>query len=223
MGYHRSGFTDIVGVDIVHQKRYPFEFVQGDALEYLAEHGHEYDGIHASPPCQAFVMLAKHRPNPKDHKDWLSPTLDLVEKMAIPYVVENVMTSPLRATVILCGSHFGLTVQKHRKFKTSFILPQPACDHNWPTADGKPVGVYGGSFKKSNADGKPKWIGGRRAESVAEARQAMGIGWMTGKEISEAIPPAYTEWIGRHLLQYLETKHVLPDNPHGPIAEGTTE
>lgn len=203
-GYHQAGFTEIVGVDIKPQKRYPFIFVQADALAYLAEYGRDFDAIHASPPCQAFVPLSRHRPNPKEHKDWLTPTIKALEELGKPHVIENVMTSPLAATVVLCGSHFGLKVQKHRKFKTTFMVPAMVCDHNFPTADGRPVGVYGQSFKKSNADGKKKWIGGRKAESIAEAREAMGIDWMTTYEISEAIPPAYTEYIGRYLIDHIQ-------------------
>ena len=223
VGYDRAGFTNIVGVDIKRQKRYPYTFEQADALEFLTRYGHEFDGIHASPPCQTFVPLSKHRPQPKEHKDWLTPTEIALQEIGMPHVIENVMTSPLAATVVMCGSHFGLKVQRHRKFKATFMIPPLVCDHNFPTPDGHPIGVYGQSFTKSNADGKKKWIGGRKAESIAEARKAMAIDWMTHHEICEAIPPAYTEYIGRFFIDYIrhlkETKNVLPDHTGGPAAE----
>ena len=89
MGYHRAGF-DVVGVDKEPMKRYPFEFHQGDALEYLAEHGHEFDAIHASPPCQAYCSL-KSMPNAKKHPELVEPTRALLKASGKPWVIENVI------------------------------------------------------------------------------------------------------------------------------------
>ena len=196
MGYHRAGFDEIVGVDIASHKNYPFTFVLGDALEYLEKYGREFDAVHASPPCQSFVVMARHHRKPRQHVDLLTPTLAALSEYDRPYVVENVMTAPVPATVVLCGSSFGLKVRRHRKFASNFFIPSLPCRH---AEQGRPIGVYGHSFKQT----KDSWLGGLRARTKAEACEAMGIDWMTVAELCEAIPPAYTEYIGGFLLEYL--------------------
>ncbi|MGW5790990.1 hypothetical protein ACWEV3_10330 [Saccharopolyspora sp. NPDC003752] len=101
MGYHRAGF-DVVGGDIARQPRYPFEFHQADALEFLAAHGHEFDAIHASPPCQAFTNAQRIRGN--DHPDLIAPTRDLLITTGRPWVIENVEGAPLHNPVMLCAA-----------------------------------------------------------------------------------------------------------------------
>ena len=136
MGYHRAGFDEIVGVDIDDHPNYPFRFMRGDALEYLAAHGGEFDAIHASPPCQAFVAAAD-----KDrHLDLLTPTLAALQLVSVPWVVENVPTAPMPVTVMLCGSSFGLRVRRHRKFSSNVLIPGMPCRHK---EQGTPIGVYG--------------------------------------------------------------------------------
>ena len=205
MGYHRAGFTEIVGVDIKPQPRYPFIFVQGDALDYLREHGHEFDAIHASPPCQAYTQLAKG-----EHPRLIEPVRDELRRVGVPYVIENVVGAPLRAAVILCGSMFGLKVQRHRLFETMFALLSADC-------------VHGGEIRAYY--GKKGWLvwtpgaanvqkRGRRPllrGSVDLAPADMGIDWMTTwDELREAIPPAYTEFIGRQLLTILQRSEAGP-------------
>lgn len=193
MGYHRAGF-DVTGVDIVPQPNYPFEFVQADALEVLsllAVNGPGPDVIHASPPCQAYSTTSALHHN--EYPELVDEVRALLEGIGLPYVIENVQGAPMRNYVRLCGSSFGLGVRRHRLFETNVMLwNPPACRHDLQP---EPLDVTG--------TGGP---GGRhrKPKNLAQAREAMGIDWMSRKELSEAIPPAYTEWIGRRLLEQLE-------------------
>lgn len=195
MGYHRA-FPDaeIVGVDNKRQDRYPFHFIQMDALAYLLLHGREYDLIHASPPCQKFSItanLARAQGKKASEVDLLTPIRPLLQATGLPYVIENVKGAPLIDPVILCGSTFGLRVRRHRLFESNRPLQSPGlCRHK---EQGKPVGVY-----YSLGDKIPQ--GGTTAVSLEDAQDAMGIDWMTWNELKEAIPPAYTEWLGSHCL-----------------------
>ena len=227
MGYSRAGFDEIVGVDIAPQPRYPFEFVQADALEFLADHGHEFDAIHASPPCQLFTAL-RTMWNSRPHQDLLTPSRALLKKLRRPYVIENVPGAPMEGAYIqLCGSMFGLgtgeaELRRHRLFELGgFNLLTPQCLHyqrdlvigvygghgrDWR----RTVGVYGDGngrdYRKHPATvlvtghvGGSSVRDGCQQFSTDERREAMGIDWMTGDELSQAIPPAYTEFIGRQL------------------------
>ena len=199
VGYHRAGITHITGVDTVKRKRYPFTFIQADAMEYLEKHWHEYDCIHASPPCQKWVTLAKQHKTTRVHPDLLTPMLQLLPELGIPYVIENIMQAPMPCTVMLCGSMFGLDVRRHRKFATNFFIPQPPCRHDLQT---RIIGVYGSGGLMVNERG----FATQRFRTRQEASDAMGgLDWMKNiKEITEAIPPAYTEYIGPHLINYIE-------------------
>ena len=198
MGYHRAGF-DVVGVDIAPQPRYPFEFHQGDALEFLAEHGHEFDVVHLSPPCQAYSRtghLADAQGARRSSVRLIEPARAMVRRLGTPYVIENVEGAPLLSPLLLCGSMFGLRVRRHRLFEMSAFAFGLECDHR---SQGRPVGVLNWG----------KWgheipNGGRLAESLADAQDAMDIDWMRRAELAEAIPPAYTEFIGRQLLAHLQ-------------------
>ena len=123
MGYSRAGF-EVVGVDIAAQPRYPFEFIQGDAIEYVKEHGHEYDAIHASPPCQAYTNAQKIMRN--DHPELLEPTREALNATGLPWVIENVPGAPLIEPIELCGGMFGLRTYRHRLFESSHALTAPA-------------------------------------------------------------------------------------------------
>jgi len=199
-GYHRAGF-DVVGIDIDPQPNYPYEFHQGDALTYLAEHGHEFDAIHASPPCQASCTLIKgnQRATAGNHINLIPDTRDLLATFDVPTVIENVQGSDLRRDLTLCGEMFGLGVIRHRYFEVSgFDVVQPAHrKHRGRVAGYRHGEWFDGPYFAVYGDG-----GGKG--SVAQWQEAMGIDWTdVRKEIAEAIPPRYTELIGRQLLAQL--------------------
>lgn len=196
MGYHRAGF-EVVGVDINPQPNYPFTFIRGDALEALCQLGNGFDIIHASPPCQAYTRKAanwgRRRTYFYDHPDLLGLTRDLLIEFGRPWILENVPDSPMIPQLTLCGTMFGLRIVKHRWFQSSERLePPPAkCDHS---------DVYN------------PWQG--KGRSAAKHREAQGTPWIpqsggasrkrgyTG-DVFNAIPPAYTEWIGKRLMEAL--------------------
>lgn len=195
-GYQLAGFRT-VGVDIEAQPHYcGDEFIQADALEFpLAG----FDAVHASPPCQRFSTQSQgHKMN---HPDLIDPIREVLRRSKLPYVIENVPQAPLREPVRLCGSSFGLGVRRHRHFETNWELEGLRCNHasqppkyrvydhgKWYVARTVPVyGTGGGKAKEHWAD-------------------AMGIDWMTHAEMAEAIPPAFTEFIGAQLHDYLENR-----------------
>ena len=185
-GYRRIGF-DVTGVDIKPQPRNPHRFVEADALEYLQEHGHKYDAIHASPPCQRYSSLTALT-STKDHPDLIGPVRDMLITLGKPWVIENVKGAPLRNATMLCGTMFGLAVARHRYFETNFSLPRTsACNH-------KDKQLYTVLTKSCRRIGDM-----RGPSSHAIGKKAMGIDWMTQSELGEAIPPAYTAWIGQTL------------------------
>jgi DNA (cytosine-5)-methyltransferase 1 len=193
MGYHRAGF-EVIGVDIKPQPHYPFTFIQGDALEYCREHGHEYDAIHASPPCQRYSTCTPmaYRGN---HPDLIAPMRDILIQSGKPYIIENVPNARklLINPIKLCGSAFNLPIRRHRYFEivpNQFILQTP-CDHTREI-------IY-----VSGSTGSSKSTFHRFDYTVAERRGAMKTPWMTDTELDEAIPPAYTEFIGRELMKVL--------------------
>jgi len=197
MGYSRAGFTEIVGVDNRPQPRYPFEFIQADALEYLAEHGQEFDAIHASPPCQYYSRL-RHLPWLRDKTYWRSipPTREGLKEIGIPYVIENVEDAgwDMEGNVNLCGRMFGLKIFRHRRFETPFLTLQPPHEkHHWTITPGR------ASLSKRH-HGLDGWGGAAGQSGVERHRVELDIDWMTGKELAQAIPPVYTEFIGKALL-----------------------
>ena len=200
MGYQRAGF-DIVGVDIDPQPNYPFEFHQGDALQYLEAHGHEFDAIHASPPCQGYTTMSnKHREAQAVWPRLIAPTRELLRETGRPYVIENVAGARkhLISPVVLSGGMFGLGVDRPRLFETNFPIVAPPYRRPDPV-----IGVYG-----RHHDGRRLWSRKdgtelRAAKTLTEGRLAMGIGWMFWRELTEAIPPAYTQYIGAQLIEHL--------------------
>lgn len=196
-GYQLAGFH-VTGVDINPQPRYAGDvFVQGDALEYVRAHGHEYDAIHASPPCQAYSAAT---PKEHGHADLYGPTRAALIATGLPYAIENVIGAPYASGVVLCGSMFGLTadgewIQRHRNFETSWFVFQPDCAH--PKSP-RAVLVTGHSFGSRTRD-----LRHSRQGPFELAQRLMGIDWMNRKELTQAIPPAYTEWIGQQLIRVI--------------------
>ena len=189
MGYHRAGF-DVTGVDNRPQPRYPFAFIQADALEYVAAHGHEYDVIHASPPCQRYSITASMRRH-VEYPDLLGPTRTALLRVGVPWIIENVPGAPMSAGLLLCGTMFGLRgpkspIHRHRYFESSLSLPlSPAtCNHSE-----RAMNVY--------------TSGRHRNGTELEFLRGMGVTWATTENGLECIPPAYTEWIGHRLMAAL--------------------
>lgn len=206
-GYHQAGF-EVVGVDIDPQRRYPFEFIQGDALAMLADRAFlaGFNAIHASPPCQGYTAM-RHAPGAKgDAPKLIAECRDLLNASGLPWIIENVEEArwAMREPVMLCGSMFGLgaeghQLQRHRLFESNIPITAPACRH----ADKPVIGVYGGharrrSSKLGGRGTKDVWVGGHKGAASA----AMGMDWATLGELSEAIPPAYTKFLGHQLMAY---------------------
>ncbi len=198
MGYSRAGF-EVVGIDKGSQKHYPFEFHQADALEYLAEHGREFDVIHASPPCQGYSRL-RMLPGVKEYPKLVEAVRNLLFEIGKPYIIENVVLAPLIDPVMLCGTMFGLPLIRHRIFETNpriYFLPFSHQCRKLYTAS-----FYGGaSHHSSFANGAKAICVVGNSFNTEDGKQAMGIDWMTHEELAEAIPPMYTEFIGRELLE----------------------
>lgn len=207
MGYHRAGF-EVVGVDIRPQPNYPFEFVQDDALFYLGAfidgNRREFDAIHASPPCQAFTAYRRKGHGVGDgYGDLIADVRELLWETGLPWVMENVAGAPLRTPLMLCGSMFDppLDVQRHRFFESDWPMDDPAwpCRHDlWPPR-------FPAATNRRAMSRKTVEVGVWRIPLDVQ-RRAMGIDWMTLEELSEAIPPPYTELIGAQLLDHLRAR-----------------
>lgn len=192
MGYVLAGY-DVTGVDIKHGRRYPWGYIRKDVMTLTPEDLQGFDLIHASPPCQTY-SATKHLRNAQgkttSKQDLVEPVRELLIASGVPYVIENVEGAPLIDPVQLCGSAFGLRVRRHRLFESSMPLKGTGCNHK---EQGKPVGIYG-----SMRDEIPG--GGHTAKTMDEANHAMGINWMIWGELVEAIPPAYTHYIGQQIM-----------------------
>ena len=193
-GYRRAGF-EVTGVDSQPQKRYKAgKFIQADALAYVAQYGWMYDAIHASPPCQTHSVIT---PDKSKHEDLIPQTQFWLRTLGLPYVIENVPGAKkyLRNPVMICGADLGLRVYRHRYFESNLMLM--AMKHK-PHKDNTPRAGHGISSK-----GFISVTSGGNCGGIAYARMAMGIDWMTAAELSQSIPPAYTEFIGRQLMTHL--------------------
>ncbi|MGA5290547.1 DNA cytosine methyltransferase [Streptomyces pseudogriseolus] len=181
MGYYLAGF-DVVGVDIHPQPNYPFPFIQADGLDYTAQHGHAFDLVHGSWPCERYAAVTKWRGNPSDHPDLVGPGREVMQATGRPWVMENVPETAaaglLRPDYLLCGTQFGLNLRRHRVFETSWggggDLMAP-CWHR------KGLLAFEHKGERAYAD-------------------AMGCTWMTNLEARKAVPPAYTQWIATQFL-----------------------
>lgn len=203
MGYRRAGF-DVTGVDLEPHADYPFPMIVGDAMAVLScpDVLAAFHVIAASPPCPRYSTITPDA-NRDKHPDLVGPVRDKLREWGGWYVIENVPNAPLENPVTLCGSMFGLGVRRHRLFETNAPMMQPACHH-----ERQPVvfGVYG-----QHADRPGGWLRpngksrGLKATSVGHAQELMGIDWMSKwADLADAIPPAYTEWVGALLFEHLE-------------------
>lgn len=184
MGYHRAGF-DVVGVDIHPQKNYPFEFHQADAIEFLKEHGHEFDAVHASPPCQRHSAMSNCRPGlAEEYPDLVAPVREQLIANGKPWVIENVVGSPLINPIMLCGTMFDRELYRHRLFESSFYMMQPF--HPRHTIPASKAGHW--------KPGTIMSVSGHIAP-IAHARNIMDIDWTNREELAEAIPPYFTEHV----------------------------
>ena len=196
-GYAAAGF-DVTGIDLKHGKRYPYNYIRGDVLEYLQDFNflRSFDVIHASPPCQTH-SITQHLRNAQgkttNKVDLIPQTRAALIASGKPYIIENVPGSPLINPVQLCGSSFNLKVRRHRLFESNMPIEGTTCNHK---AQGRPVGVYG-----SLNDQIPN--GGKTAVNITEARQVMSIDWAIWTELVEAIPPVYTDYLGAQIASWL--------------------
>jgi DNA (cytosine-5)-methyltransferase 1 len=192
MGYHRAGF-EVTGIDIKPQPRFPFSFVQADALEFLGMANlARFSLIHASPPCQAYSRARVL--HGREHPDLVPAVRAALERTGKPYVIENVPGAPLIHPVLLCGLHFGLKVFRHRLFETDgWLLSMPHVPHG-----DRRIGRDGFCCPAGHGEsGRVRVPADHRCMQCWRA--AMGIDWMTRAELAQAIPPAYTQWIGEQL------------------------
>jgi len=229
MGYHRAGF-EVYGIDNKPQKNYPFPFLQMDALEamdrllrgegltfsngvtlYLAD----IDAYHASPPCQDYsVVKSLHKG--KEFPRLIEPILTRFRNTRKPYIIENVIGSNLPPQpkldgtlgVMLCGTSFGLNIRRHRLFETSFPVPTLPCDHSIPIMD-----IYGDKERcKRMRELFPESIG---MDFERHWVIHIGVSWMRKRnEWREAIPPAYTEYIGKYLMEYITSHNNTLSEPN---------
>lgn len=200
MGLHRA-FPDahITGVDINPQPHYPFTFVQADALTFDLT---GYDFIWASPPCQAYSVTSNMHPE-NAYPDLVAPTRALLEQSGKPYIIENVVGAPLRTTVELCGVMFGLKTFRHRRFESNIMLLAPKHSHPKGSTTNMRRGDRGQSSHKNGATHIT--VAGNNF-NTQDGAAALGIDWMTHKELSQAIPPAYSEFLGRQVLAARRTQ-----------------
>lgn len=213
VGYKRAGFQHVTGFDIAPQPRYAGDdFEQRNVLLLSpAELRQRFDGLHASPICQGLTRMTA--PGKKQHPNLIPQTIELLEATGLPWILENVEGAEpwMPGAITLCGTMFGLKAQgcelhRHRLFIANFpISPPGPCSHT----GGPVVGVYGGharvrSAKHGGRGTRDVWDGGHRAAMS----QAMGMDWATCAEMSEAIPPAYTEWLGGQLLAHVAAQRV---------------
>ena len=203
-GYMDAGF-DVTGVDIEPQPDYPGTFIQGDAIAFLAAHGHEYDAIHASPPCQASSALTKGTNKGREYLNLIPATRALLALHDVPTIIENVQGSDLRRDLTLCGEMFGLGVIRHRYFECSgftAIAPEHV-PHRGRVRGWRHGTYYDGCYLAVHGSG-----GGKG--TVAEWQEAMGIFHTSNrKSIAESIPPQYARFIGGQIMQRLESEAAI--------------
>ncbi len=203
VGYARAGF-EVVGVDIAPQPRYPFEFHQADALTYPLD---RFDAIHASPPCQGYsAMRCLPWLRDKDYPMLIEPMRERLAGSNLPWVIESVERSPLGKAgyraILICGWALGLTLYRHRRFESNaFLLAPPHQRHPEVIWAGRKLGSR--YHESAGVTGAFVSVAGQNGPRLTVAQTAMGIDWMTRDELTQAIPPSYTEWVGRQLIMAL--------------------
>lgn len=195
MGLHRAGF-DVTGIDIKPQPRYPFRFIQGDALKPPVRLS-DFDLVWASPPCQGY-SVARNNGSGKDAPRLVGEVRDALIGSGAEWVLENVPGAPMPSAYVICGASFGLgaagmDLARHRLFETSFPMLVPPCQHR----RGRTIGVYGNGTNKYHRDKLGRCV------TADEMREAMGMPWAVRKGLSQAIPPAYSEHIGKYAMMAL--------------------
>jgi DNA (cytosine-5)-methyltransferase 1 len=208
VGYAQAGF-EVIGVDLAPQPNYPFEFIHADALRLKRDFLASFVAIHASPPCQSYSDLAKRNRNGHMWPRLIEPVRRMLRRLGIPYIIENVEGAPLRHPVVLCGTMFpGLRVIRHRLFESNIQLDVPDHGpHPLVFTHDKRQSHYG----KLNQDVSFVQVTGGGNCTIANARAAMGIDWMTKNELNEAIPPAYTEYLGNQVMNHLRAQRISQD------------
>lgn len=198
MGLHLAGFY-VEGWDVKQGLNYPFQRHIGDALGADLS---SFDFVWASPPCQAHCAL-KHLHKEKQYECFIDRTRDKLKAWGGPYIIENVPGAPLLNPVQLCGSSFDLKVRRHRIFESNIPLIGTQCDHK---RQGNPIDVSGTGGRRVNRRKGDHGGSCNKPRDYIEAQQAMGIDWMVRKEIAQAIPPAYSKFLGEQVLDYLKQR-----------------
>jgi DNA (cytosine-5)-methyltransferase 1 len=228
-GYQQAGWhVTSVDLDAAALARNPADVtVQADALEYLAEHGHRFDAVHASFPCQRWSANGAN-PAASDWPDLITPGRELLDATGRPWVMENVPKAPLRRDLVLCGSQFGLRtvdtdgtelhLRRHRVFESNIPLTPPGpCRHprgvQW-------AGVYGGARKDKHEARKVRKGGYVPPDAAVQSALLGGVGWMTGKGRRECIPPVYAQHLGWQLLAAVSRRTTIARSLSNPQAEG---
>lgn len=213
MGYKNAGF-EVVGVDLDPKfaKRYPFEFYAADAIQFVKDHAHEFDAIHASPPCQAY-SVTRNSHNRK-HPELIEPTREVLKESGLPYVIENVVGAPLVNPITLCGRMFGLeaidddgqpvVMDRHRLFESNINLQQPV--HKLHDRSVQVAGSYGGARRNKFEARFVRKGGYVPSKSVQE--KLLGINWMTQHGLYQSLPPVYTEFIGKQIIKHIEGEKI---------------
>lgn len=210
VGYVNAGFR-VIGVDIISQSEYPYSFIRADALQMLNDlilfkntvYDYGFNAIHASPPCQYYSYATTQWKNlGKEYPDLIGKTRELLLATGLPFIIENVVSAPLRKDLVLCGQMFNLNVRRHRVFEIhGFTVPQIKHEkHIGKVGDGKIISVFGhGGGKRYN----------HCSSNIEVWKEAMGIDWINKrKTLVESIPPAYTEYIGKHLYEQIKNKRL---------------
>jgi len=218
VGLFRAGFNEIIGIDILPQPEYPFDFMEADIMNFQGNFYekiirgieglcHGFDFIWASPPCQEYSIASlKHRNNGKTYPDLISATRQLLQRIGKPFVIENVPPAPMRKDLLLCGEMFGLRVIRHRIFEVSgFRVKQlKHKKHKGTVANGHYVTVAGNGGN-SNGHNYCKLRGLEKLSKLRIWQHAMGINWITDlKMLAQAVPPAYSKHIAQQFFQNKE-------------------